>query len=429
MQLTGSKSSSTQEGLSREELGQRMHESDKQAVHDQWWLMTLFAALVPFGMSLAISLRPLKKLMSEDPEWSPSFSEQDMVLLDGAMLAPGVIIPVLMGIAMDAVWSVNLSVLVCLIGSVMGSFFVAMGFAWHSFGLALTGRVISGFCMGSLFVVVDVIATQFNRRRKGVTFGLISAVKTGAIYLNTYWMKNFTTRSLDADYEKMDDVLLISALVSLGIGFLWSPLVASFNMDDSVKRRKSSWKWHIGGSIWSLALCTMIVGMFYSNVFFEELSTSSTGLLASTILIGPVLGYWLDVTDKSQDGSLSITNLLVGATWLFLLGQMLRNLMGVDWGISGIAIGVFPMLLRLAVPQVSRRDNLCASFGIIECASFLSGILVHDSEPLTFLNQLILLAVALFLFTFVTHRVKQKWNVTDQSRLEQLIEPLQARGA
>jgi MFS family permease len=409
----------------------RVRESEKQPVHEYWWLLSLFAAVVPFAMSLGISLRPLEELVMEDSEWTPRFSKEDTILLDGAMLAPGVIMPVLIGIAMDAVWSVNLSLLICLIGSVMGSFLVAMGFAWYSFGLALTGRVISGFCFGSIFVVADTIAAQFNRRRKGATFALISAVKTAGFALNAYWMRNFTVQSLDSDYEKMDDVLLIAALVCLGIGFLWSPLVASLNMDDSAKRRRMGWKWHIGAPLWGFALCTMITGMFFSNIFFDSNSTSYTAMLLSSFIISPLLGWWMDTTDRSQNGSLAIMNFLSGMTWILLFGQMLRKLADIDLGLSGIAVGILPMLLRLGVTQLTSRDNVSTSFGVIESAAIISGIMVRDSAPPNFLNQLILLALIMFIFAYGLHTVRDKWGSEqrEEGRLEKLVEPLYARGA
>ena len=85
------------------------------------------------------------------------------------------------------------------------------------------------------------------------------------------------------------------------------------------------------------------------------------------------------------------------------------------------------MLLRLAVAQVSRRDNIGASFGLVECAAFFVGILVHDSFPMSFLNQLIMLAVLLFLLTFVSYKVREKWNAIGGT--SELIEPLHIRGA
>ncbi len=399
---------------------------DKQELHDQWWLMTLFAALIPFGMSLAISLKPLEDMLREDSAWIPAFSKQDTLLLDGALLAPSVIAPIFMGLAMDVVWSVNLAVLLCLIGSVMGSFFVAMGFAWYSFGLALTGRVISGFCFGSIFVVSDIIACQFNRKRKGITLASICGVKSLALFLNTYWMRNFTIESLGGDHEKMHDILLISSLLCLGVGFLWAPLVASFNMDDTIKTRRAGWKWHVGKSTWGLALCMILVGVFGSYTFFDIQSRSFPVMMMSSLILGPVLGYWMDVTGKSQDGSAWVVNLSIAFTWILLGGQMLQELMQLDTGISGVCLGILPMLLRLTIPQVSRRDNMCTSFGLMESASFLTGIVVNDSLPVSFLNQLIMVAALVFLLTFVSYSVKEKWAGMPRSYL---VEPLHVRGA
>ena len=401
-----------------------IREEEKQTVHEQWWLMTAFAAILPLGMSLAISMKPLERMLMKDSIWDPPFSKQDISLLDGAMIAPSVIMPVLTGLAMDIVWSANLTLLSCLIGSVMGAFFVAMGFAWHSFGLALTGRVISGFCFGSLLVVCDVIAVQFNRRRKAVTLACVSAGKTFGIYLNSCWMENFTQDKLGGDHEKMNDILLISTLLCLGVGFLWSPLTSSLNLEDSVKMRRAPWKWHIGKSVWALALCSMILGLFTANTFFNTESRSSTALLVSAIALAPLLGYWMDYTDRSQNGSSGILALLIGFTWLILIGQMLFYIMQVEIGLTGIALGVMPMLIRVAVPQVAKRDNLGTSFGIIEGLSFLTAVSVGDSSQPNFLNQLVLLAVTLFLLTFVSYKVDEKW-----SRVMPSPEPVQVRGA
>lgn len=401
-----------------------IREDEKQILHEQWWLLTAFAAVLPLGMSLAISLKPLENMLQRDSEWDPAFSKEDITLLDGGMLAPSVIMPILAGLAIDVVWSVNLSLLICLIGSVTGAFFVAMGFAWHSFGLALTGRVISGFCFGALLVVCDVIAVQFNRRRKAVTLGCISAVKALGMYLNSYWMRNFTQESLGGDYEKMDDILLITTLLCLGVGFLWSPLTSSLNVEDSVKMRRAPWKWHIGKSVWGLALCSMILGLFTSNTFFNTESRASSALLVSTIALAPLFGYWMDYTDRSQAGSSAVLALLIGFNWLILIGQMLFYIMLIEIGLTGIALGVMPMLIRVAVPQVAKRDNIGTSFGIIEGLSFLTAVLVGDSPAPSFLNQLILLAVTLFLLTFVSHKVDEKW-----SRVMPSAEPVQVRGA
>ena len=408
-------------GQARELIGH-----DKQKVHSKWWLMSLFAALVPFGLSLGISMNPLTPFMKSDPEWDPAYSEQDTALLDGAMLAPSILIPVVIGIAIDAAWSVNLSLLVCLVGAVMGSFFMALGIAWHSFGLALTGRVVGGFCFGSIFVVADIIAAQFNRRRKATTFAVMGAVKTIAIAMNTYWANSFTATTLAGDYEKMNDVLLIASLVCLGIGFLWSPLVSSVEMDDSVKRR--SWRWHISWPMWALTLSAMITGVFASSFFFESHSWSFATMLVSTVVISPSLGFWMDTTDRSQNGSLAVTSVLISATWILLLGQVLFKIFSLEWGLAGLAVGVMPMLLRCAVTQVSPRDNFGTSFGLIEGAGFLTASLVRDSVPPHLLNQLVFLAANLVILTYVMYKVSAKWGVVS-GRVEQLIEPLQARGA
>ena len=105
---------------------------------------------------------------------------------------------------------------------------------------------------------------------------------------------------------------------------------------------------------------------------------------------------------------------------------MLQQLMQLDTGIPGLSVGVMPMLLRLTIPQISRRDNMCTSFGILESASFLSGILVHDSLPLRFLTQLIFLASLLFLLTFISYQVREKWGAVSRT---DLVEPLHIRGA
>jgi hypothetical protein len=86
------------------------------------------------------------------------------------------------------------------------------------------------------------------------------------------------------------------------------------------------------------------------------------------------------------------------------------------------------MLLRVAVPQVASRDNLATSFGLLEGAGFLTATLVRDSVPPHLLNQLILLAANLFLITYVMYKVSAKWGIVG-ARVEQLVEPLQARGA
>jgi MFS family permease len=399
-----------------------LHE-DKQGLHEQWWIMTLFTALLPFGMSLAISFKPLEEMLRHDSAWIPSFSEIDTSLLDGAMLIPSIIVPTFIGMALDVSWPINLGLLVSLIGSVMGAFFVAMGFAWYSFGLGLTGRVISGFSFGSLLVVCDVIACQFNRSRKATTLGCIAAVKTFAIYLNNFWIRGFTIESLGGDHEKMDDILLISTLLCLGVGFLWSPLIESFDMDDAVKQRRTLWKWHISKPCVVLAVSTGIAGLLSANLFFDP-PIESRSIVLSTIILGPFLGWWLDMTERSQDGSPWVIGLMVASTWLLLLGQMLSYVGEVDIGLSGIALGVMPMLLRLGVPQVSSRDNIGSSFGLVEGASFLAATFTQDSAPLAFITQLILIAVLLFLLTFISYRVREKWSLVVPP-----VEPVHVRGA
>jgi hypothetical protein len=132
----------------------------------------------------------------------------------------------------------------------------------------------------------------------------------------------------------------------------------------------------------------------------------------------------MDYTDRSQNGSSGILALLIGFTWLILIGQMLFYIMQVEIGLTGIALGVMPMLIRVAVPQVAKRDNLGTSFGIIEGLSFLTAVSVGDSSAPNFLNQLVLLAVTLFLLTFVSYKVDEKW-----SRVMPSTEPVQVRGA
>jgi hypothetical protein len=175
----------------------------------------------------------------------------------------------------------------------------------------------------------------------------------------------------------------------------------------------------------------MITGMFFSNIFFDSNSTSYTAMLLSSFIISPLLGWWMDITDRSQNGSLAIMNFLSGMTWILLFGQMLRKLADIDLGLSGIAVGILPMLLRLGVTQLTSRDNVSTSFGVIESAAIISGIMVRDSAPPNFLNQLILLALIMFIFAYGLHTVRDKWGSEqrEEGRLEKLVEPLYARGA
>lgn len=110
---------------------------------------------------------------------------------------------------------------------------------------------------------------------------------------------------------------------------------------------------------------------------------------------------------------------------------MLRKLADIDLGLSGIAVGILPMLLRLGVTQLTSRDNVSTSFGVIESAAIISGIMVRDSAPPNFLNQLILLALIMFIFAYGLHTVRDKWGSEqrEEGRLEKLVEPLYARGA
>ena len=437
-QAEGAQSSHPTEELSSEMLRERLQE-EKQPVHEKWWLLALFAAIIPIGLTLSVALTPLGDLMKADTRWSPPITDEDLALLDGAMTAPSIIVPVLVGVALDAAWSVNLGLLICLIGSVFGEFLVALGIAWHSFGLALTGRVVCGFCFGSIFVVADTIAAQFNRKRRATTFGLIGAVQAIALSLNATWLNTFTIESLDSDYEKTNDVLLIVSLLCLGVGFLWSPIVSSYELVDSAKRR--FWKWHVPLSVWALVAASIVASMYHSVPW--ELSTMGYEM-GAVVILSPLLGYYMDKTEKSQAGSLTVTRYLVAATSLVLLGHVLCRLVGPTTGsaVASVGLGVMPMLVRSAIPQVASRDNLSTSFGLVEGSVFVGGILVAATE-LTFLRALVWLIVDLALFVYVMYKVSDKWEqlrvahraggrggkVEEGGRFGELSEPLHPRGA
>jgi MFS family permease len=140
--------------------------------------------------------------------------DKDIDLLDIITAAPSVIVPMLVGIAIDSSWSVNLALLLCLTGSVLAEFLVALGFSWHSYGWLLSGRLLFGCCVGSGFVIADTIACQFNRKRRATTLGLIASFQTLAVSagLGTQ-ISNFTRDSLKGDYTKMNDVFLIISLM------------------------------------------------------------------------------------------------------------------------------------------------------------------------------------------------------------------------
>jgi MFS family permease len=417
-----------------------IRQEEKQPVHDKWWIISIFAASVPLGLTLSASFTPLGELLKQDVEWSPPITDEDLVLLDGAVVAPSVILPVLIGMALDAAWSVNLGLIMCLVGSVVAEFFVAMGIAWHSFGLALTGRVIAGFCFGSIFVVADTIAAQFNRRRRASTFGAIGALQALALYFNTNTMNTFTIRSLDSDYEKMNDVLLISTLICLGIGFLWTPIVSSYDLGDAPKRR--FWKWHVPLSIWAMVGAQLITSVYHKAVFVSQ--TAINWELASVVILGPLLGYYMDLSGKSQGGSLSVTRYLLVAATLVLVGHLITRMAGYEWGgsVAGIGLGVMYMLIRSTIPQIATRDNLSTSFGLIEGAVFLSTVWMTATTQ-TFLSALIWIVVQMLLFVYVLYKVSEKWESlkrsrpTGGSRVEEggagrfgeLSEPLHPRGA
>lgn len=417
-----------------------MRQEEKQPVHEKWWILSIFAAVIPFGLTFSSAMSPIGELMKQDIAWAPAITDEDIALLDGAIVAPSVIMPVLIGIALDAAWSVNLGLLTCLVGSVVAEFLVALGIAWHSFGLALTGRVIAGFSFGSIFVVADTIAAQFNRKRRATTFGLIGAVQTIALHLNVTWMNDFTIRSLDSDYEKMNDVLLIATLVCLGIGFLWSPLVSSYDLGDAPKRR--FWKWHLPLSVWALVAANVITVM-YHQVPLMTSPESKWWETACAILVGPALGYYMDMSEKSQAGSFSVTRYLIGATCLVLLGHLLIRTADYSWGgsVSAVGLGLMYMLLRSAIPQVASRDNLSTSFGLLEGSVFAGGFWTAATQQ-TFVSSLIWIFVQIILFVYVMYKVSEKWELLKTARrapgqveeggsgrFGELSEPLHTRGA
>lgn len=422
-------SSSAQAELTTELLQNRLHE-DKQQVHARWFTIALFAGVIPFGITFASSFQPLSQFMMTDSLWDPPVTEEDMVLLDGAMIAPSVIMPILLGISLDAAWSVNLGLLVCLIGSVFGEFLVAMGIAWHSFGLLLTGRVVSGMSFGSIFVVAETIAVQFNRRRRATGIALILAVKTIAICLNRFWIQNFTIDSLQQDYEKMNDMMLIFALLCLGIGFLWTPLVDSLGMTDSPKDR--FWKWHVPLPVWSLAASLALVAVFNTDIFLNRPGSAEWfALIFGSVILGPSLGYMLDRTDKSQAGSLSVCRWLLIISLLVFLGFVIDELSGLTAGsvFSAFGLGSLPMLIRAAVPQVASRDNISTSLGLTEGATFAAAACLGNISKPTFLSKLALLLPMMALFAYVRESLWAKFSAVHPSRSHYTAEPSHVRGA
>jgi len=416
----GRPSSSTSGALGTEEISgeflrERLHE-EKQPVHENWWVITLFAAAIPMGLCFAFRLTPLGEFMKADVAWSPAVTERDIQLLDITAIAPSVMAPVLIGIAIDAAWSLNLALLICLITSVFAQFFVATGIAWHSFGLALTGRFLSGLCIGSILVVADTIAAQFNRRRRATTFATITAVQGIFVALNTgSWVTSFTKDSLDGEYEKMNDIFLIVTLVSLGVGFLWAPMVNSFDMEDAPKRR--FWKWHVPASMWALALTQLMFCLFHAGE-----STSSRSLsweLGSMVIVGPALGYLMDRSGMSQGGSLAGCKSLILAFCFAVLGTASTQ----SW-LLGLSLGPVMMLLRCVVPQVASRDCLSTSFGILEGGLALGWIL-YCNISLTWLGEIACAVLNLSLFALILGSIKHKW---EQLRLPEISQPLYGRG-
>jgi MFS family permease len=407
----------------------RFGDSDKQKVHESWWMIGLFAAVIPFGAAFGLLLQPLGGYMKQDTQWAPALSDEDLWLIDGAVLAPCVIMPALIGMAMDAAWSINFGVLMCLIGAVVGQFCVAMGMAWHSFGMLLVGRLIWGCFIGGVLVVADTIASQFNKRRRATTFGLIAAFQAIGLNMNAFWIPKFTEDSLGADYEKANDVMLIVSLIALGVGFLWSPIVNSFELKDEPKRRY--WKWHMHAGMWVLALTNTLSLMRAGGP--QNTDQAFWYTLGSVVLLGPLLGYFLDRGDKSQGGSVTPTNLLVGATMLLIIGTVWERMKGSATGFASVlgamGIGVIPMLLRSVVPQVASRDNVSTSFGVIEGSTFL-GMILGSTIGMSFRTELILYVVNLILFMYVAYIVKQKWarEPETERRQGELAEPLYKRG-
>jgi len=416
----GRPSSSTSGALAGEEISgemlrERLHE-EKQPVHENWWVITLFAAAIPMGLCFAFRLSPLRDFMKADTTWSPQLTDRDMQLLDITAIAPSVMAPVLFGIAIDAAWSLNLALLICLITSVFAQFFVAMGIAWHSFGLALTGRFLGGLCIGPILVVADTIAAQFNRRRRAVTFATITAVQAIFVALNTgSWVTSFTKESLDGEYEKMNDIFLIVTLLSLGVGFLWAPMVSSFDMEDSPKRR--FWKWHVPTSMWALALTQVLYCLFHAGEATSK--TSFSWELGSMLVAGPVLGYVMDRLGLSQSGSLAGCNALILAICFSVIGAAANQ----AW-LMGLSLGPVMMLLRCIVPQIASRDCLSTSFGILEGALALGWILYNNIQ-LTLLGEIACAVLNISLFALILISIKHKWG---QLRLPELTQPLYGRG-
>ena len=416
----GRPSSSTSGAASPEEIPveifrERLHE-EKQPVHENWWVLTLFAAALPMGLCFAFRLGPIGEFMKADAGWSPNLTDRDIQLLDITAIAPSVMAPVMIGMAMDAAWSLNLALLICLITSVLGQFMVAMGIAWHSFRLALTGRFVGGLCIGPILVICDTIAAQFNRRRRGVTFAALSSISSVFVSLNTYsWVNEFTRESLQGEYEKMSDIFLIVSLLSLGVGFLWAPMVSSFDMEDSPKRRY--WKWHMPSSMWALAFTQVLFCMFHAGI-----STSRSSLsweLMSTIIVGPVLGYSLDKSGLSQGGSLTACYAIILALCFAVLGTV----SDMPW-LLGLSMGSVWMLLRCVVPQIASRDCLSTSFGILE-GSLVLGWILYSNIELTRLGELACALFSLCLVTMILVKLRRKWK---QLRLPEIAQPLYGRG-
>jgi hypothetical protein len=313
---------------------------------------------------------------------------------------------------------------------VFGEFLVAMGIAWHSFGLLLTGRVVSGMSFGSIFVVAETIAVQFNRRRRATGIAFILAVKTIAICLNRFWIQNFTIDSLQRDYEKMNDMMLIFALLCLGIGFLWTPLVDSLGMTDSSKDR--FWKWHVPLPVWSLAASLALVAVFNTDIFLNRPGSPEWfALIAGSVIVGPSLGYMLDRTDKSQAGSLSVCRWLLSISVLVFLGFVIDELIGLTAGsvFSAFGLGALPMLIRAAVPQVASRDNISTSLGLMEGATFAAAACLGNISKPTFLSKLALLLPMMALFAFVRESLWGKFSAVVPSRSHYPAEPSRVRGA
>jgi MFS family permease len=328
--LPAESSSIQQEGpLTNQLLQERMHE-EKQPVHARWFVIALFSSIIPFGLTFASSFQPLSEFITEDSKWDPPVSAEDMAILDGAMIVPSVFMPLLLGITLDAAWSLNLGLLACLMSSILGQFLVAMGIAWHSFGLLLTGRVISGICFGSIFVVANTMAAQFNRRRRATAIAFIQAVKTIAISLSAFWIQSFTTDVLQQDYEKMTDMMLIFSLLCLGIGFLWTPLVDSFGMTDSAKSRL--WKWHVPMPVWALAVSLIVVTVFNTDIFINRPIHERNALIFGSVIVSPCVAYMLDRSEKSQGGSLSLCRWLLTLSVFTLVSRPIMCCHGTNSG-------------------------------------------------------------------------------------------------